>query len=294
VLDLKLDRAPATPKDAATILLIRDGGANNVELFCVERSKQSRFLGGAIVFPGGKVDATDAAEEWKALTTAPRPLRSSAEPFARDDEHLRTLTIAACRETLEEATLLHLVGDGARPTDAEIVDLRRRLTTAPDALRGFLRERGLRLDLEALHPLSRWVTPEAEGRRYDTRFFVAIAPVGQSGAHDEHETMASFWATPVDVLRRWDAGEVALAPPTHRTLALLAQAKTTADVLALATESCLDPICPRLIPHKEGATETLALTLPGDREHEVRERRIDGPSRYVLRGERWRPEDMPV
>ena len=294
VLDLKLDREAVPPKDAATIILVRNATGGGVEVFCVERSKQSRFLGGAIVFPGGKLDASDASEEWAPLVTGVRaPARPGEVPFTNDEAHLRAIAIAACRETLEEAAMLHVTGAPNRVTQDELFALRTRLAADGSALRGFLVERNLRLDLEALHPLARWVTPVAEARRYDARFFVAVAPDGQVGAHDEHETMASFWATPAEVLRRWEAGEVQVAPPTHRTLALLASCTSTDGVLALAAQSCLDPICPRVVQQKEGEQQTLALTLPGDPEHDVRERRVPGPSRYVLRGERWVAEDAP-
>lgn len=299
MLDLKLDRAAAPPKDAATIVLVRDVAAGRgVELFCVERSKQSRFLGGAIVFPGGKLDASDASGEWATLVTDARaPVRPPAVPFTNDADHLRALAIAACRETLEEAAMLHVAGASRGVTQDDLFALRARLASDPGALRAFLLEAGLRLDLQALHPLARWVTPEAEARRYDARFFVAVAPPGQTGAHDEHETMASFWASPAEVLRRWEAGEVQVAPPTHCTLALLASCTTTDAVLELAAGSCLDPICPRLVRaaprDAAGADETLALALPGDPEHEVREPRVPGPSRYVLRGDRWLAEDAP-
>jgi 8-oxo-dGTP pyrophosphatase MutT (NUDIX family) len=297
VLDLKLDRAKTVPKDAATIVLVRD--AAGLELFCVERSKQSRFLGGAIVFPGGKLDVADALEDWASRTTAPyapSPSRASSTPFATDEAHLRALAVAACRETLEEAAMLHVhrsLRSRFAPTDQELLALRERMKTEPAALRSFLSERSLLLDLGALHPLSRWVTPEAESRRYDARFFVAVAPPDQAGTHDDHETTASFWASPEEILRRWEAGEVQVAPPTHRTLMLLASCKTTQDVLALADASCLDPICPRLVRQTTDTLETLALALPGDPEHEVQARRIDGPSRYVLRGDRWLAEDAP-
>jgi 8-oxo-dGTP pyrophosphatase MutT (NUDIX family) len=290
VLDLKLDRPATPPKDAATVVLVRDG-VGGIEIFCVERSKQSRFLGGAIVFPGGKLDASDGSDEWAALATAPRTPRPGKEPFATDEKHLRALAIAACRETLEEAAILHVCG--GRVSQDELFELRAELAHAPAALREFLARRALRLHLEALHPLARWVTPVAESRRYDARFFVAVAPAGLRGAHDEHETMASFWATPAEVLRRWEAGEVQVAPPTHRTIALLSTCSTAADVLALAAQSCLDPVCPRLVQQTEGASVTLALTLPGDPEHDVAETRVPGPSRYVLRGDRWLAEDAP-
>lgn len=280
MLDLKLDREGVPPKDAATLILVRDAAASGIEVFCVERNKKSRFLGGAIVFPGGKVDAGDSAPEWDAVTTAPR------------DPALRAHAIAACRESLEEAAILPL--DGGALSDAELSDLRKRHADDAAALRAFLGERDLRLDLGALHVFARWVTPAAENRRYDTRFFVAVAPPGQSGAHDETETTASFWASPAEVLRRFQAGEVQLAPPTHRTLALLAECNRPADVLALAARACLDPICPKLVPHKDAQGETLALVLPGDPEHDVREPRVPGGSRYVLRGERWQSEDAPA
>lgn len=282
MLDLKLDRNEGvTPREAATLVLVRDAASGDaVEVFCVERNKKSGFLGGAIVFPGGKVDAADAAPEWDAVVASPH------------DATLRAHAIAACRESLEEAGILPVCGGAL--DDAELATLRKQHAEGADALRAFLGERGLRLDLAALHVFARWVTPVAESRRYDTRFFVCVAPPGQSGAHDESETTASFWATPAEVLRRFEAGEVQLAPPTHRTLELMAACARAADVVALATGACLDPVCPRLVPHKDAQGETLALVLPGDPEHDVRESRVPGRSRYVLRGERWRSEDAPA
>ena len=152
-----------------------------------------------------------------------------------------------------------------------------------------LRARGLRLDLGALRVFARWVTPTAESRRFDTRFVMAAAPAGQPGAHDERETVSSFWASPAVVLARFDAGEVQLAPPTHRTLDLLSRCATAEDALAWCDTQNLDPICPRLVPHGD----TMALALPGDPEHDVREARVAGTSRFVLRGDRWLPEPPP-
>ncbi|MBX3229249.1 MAG: hypothetical protein KIT84_18490 [Labilithrix sp.] len=271
MLDLKMDRDAVAPKDAATVVLVRDGEAG-LEVFIVERSKASKFMGGAIVFPGGKVDAADADAAWAPL------VRGDA------DAH----RIAACRETLEEACILHT----SEPLDdATLAALRARLAADPGALRAFLAERGLKLDLAALHPLSRWITPTAEARRFDARFFVAIAPPGQAGAHDAYETVRSFWATPAEVLRRWEAAEVQMAPPTHATIALLATVTRAADAIATAAEASLEPVCPKLVPQGD----TLALVLPGDPEHEVKERRLRVPdaTRYVLRGERWVPADAP-
>ncbi|MDB4944488.1 MAG: putative NUDIX/MutT-family hydrolase [Labilithrix sp.] len=291
MLDLKADREPVAPKDAATLVLVREGASGGIEIFCVERNKKSRFMGGAIVFPGGKLDPSDVLAEWTPLTTPPNiPVRGTV-PFTSNDAHYRSLAIAAARETLEEAAILPVTGGTLG--DEQLIALRKELATNPDALRAYLGKKGLRLDLAALHPMSRWVTPTAESRRFDARFFVAVAPENQAGAHDEHETMASFWASPAEILGRYDAGEVTLMPPTHRTIALLGDCATIRDVLAFVASSNLDPICPRLVTQREAAGETMALVLPGDPEHDVKTPRIAGPSRYVLRGERWIAEDAP-
>jgi len=245
-----------------------------MEVFCVERHPKSGFLGGAVVFPGGKVDPGDANDEWALVVNG------------GDDD--RALRIAACREALEEAAILPLSGGSVAHDD--LLLLRARLERKEGSLIAFLREHALRLDLRALHPFARWITPVAEARRYDTRFYLATLPPGQQGAHDEHETTSSFWARPADVIARWEAGKVALAPPTHRTLEILARATTSTEAIALAAAACKDPICP-IVTMQEGS---VALVLPGDPEHTVRESRVPGRSRYVLRGDKFVPEDPPA
>jgi 8-oxo-dGTP pyrophosphatase MutT (NUDIX family) len=280
LLDLDASRTPITPLDAATLVLLRDdpGGP---QVFCVERNRNSRFMGGALVFPGGKIDAADRDPAW-------RPLLQDAHPrlhwLAEDDELRRALAVAACRESLEEAAILPVTG--ALSHD-DAVTMRQTLTRGSQELRDALAARGLSIDLGSLVPFARWVTPAAEARRFDTRFFMLRTPAGQDGAHDDHETMASFWATPQDILGRWEAREVQLAPPTHRTLQWLSAYATVDAALGAAEHVRLDPICPALIDY-DG---TIALTLPGDRDHPQADPIIDGASRYVLREEQWRPED---
>jgi 8-oxo-dGTP pyrophosphatase MutT (NUDIX family) len=271
-LDLDPTREEVPPRDAATIIVVRDA-PSGMEVFCVERHPKSGFLGGAVVFPGGKVDPGDASDEWSSVVSG------------GDDD--RAMRIAACREALEEAAILPLSGGSVAHDD--LLVLRARLERKEGSLIAFLRERALSLDLGALHPFARWITPVAEARRYDTRFYLAMLPPNQQGAHDEHETTSSFWARPSDVIARWDAGKVALAPPTHRTLEILAQVTTSAEAIALAAAASKEPICP-LVTTQDG---TVALVLPGDPEHDVREARVPGRSRYVLRGDKFVPEDAP-
>jgi len=281
MLDLDSARDGAPPRDAATLVLLRD--ASDVEVFCVERNKKSRFLGGAIVFPGGRVEDDDRDPSWRDLA------RDAPDAEAERDA-LRAFRVAACRETLEEAAILLAT---STVSDDDARDLRAKLAADPRALRAFLSARRTSLDLAALVPFSRWITPRAESRRFDARFFVARAPEGQRGAHDMTETMASFWASPKELLARFERSEIQLAPPTHRTLEVLAQYNDVASALDGARGASLDPICPELVQHGS----TLALVLPGDPAHSIREARgaslFGGRSRYVLRGEHWLPERAP-
>src|SRR5580704_10521111 len=98
MLDFDVNRSGVVPRDAATLIVLRDGEAGRgVEVFCVERHRKSGFLGGAVVFPGGKVDPDDASAEWDSAV-------------AGGDAEDRAQRIAGCREALEEAAILPLVG----------------------------------------------------------------------------------------------------------------------------------------------------------------------------------------
>lgn len=281
LLDFDQNRTSPTPRDAATVIVFREGGGG-LEVFCVLRHARSSFLGGALVFPGGKVDPADAAEGWAARATAP-PARAAG--FAGDAACARTLAVAACRETLEEGAILPTDGP---LSDAEIGTILGELA-AGAGLDEALARRGLRLALGSLVPWARWVTPEAEARRFDARFFLLPLPDGQVGRHDNRETTMSFWAKPAEVLDRAARGEFFLAPPTSRTLELLAAAPDVHAALGLAERQCLDPICPRFVPG-----DPPYLALPGDPSHEIRERRTAGPTRYVLRDGRFLSEDAPA
>ncbi|MEZ4440282.1 MAG: hypothetical protein R3B72_14390 [Polyangiaceae bacterium] len=268
------DRAATRPRDAATLLVLRDGAplrgeAGGLELFCVRRHAKSAFMGGVVVFPGGKLDDADRDPALARLTTGAPP---RSEIFAAPEAPGLALAICACREALEEATLLP-----AEPRIADPDPLRRRLAEGT-SFAELLRAEGLTLATADLAPFARWVTPEAEARRYDARFFLARAPDGQPGRHDDHETVSSLWASPQRLLQAFDSGDIQLAPPTTRCLELLATVTTVEAALALAAEQSLLPICPQLVPGDE-----LVLALPGDPAHDVAEARVAGSTRFVLR-----------
>ncbi|HWL85058.1 MAG TPA: hypothetical protein VNO21_04615 [Polyangiaceae bacterium] len=278
------------PVDAATLIFLRDT-PDGIVAFFVQRSPHARFMGGHLVFPGGRVDDPDRTPDWLPLCSPLFPVPAPDLSPPDDETTWRALGIAACREALEESALLPATGKSL--THTALLELRRRLDEEKIAFRDLILASGLRIDLASLHPLSRWVTPKNQSTRFDTRFFVTRALPGQEGAHDEHETVASFWATPREVLDRHEAKSIQLAPPTHRTLEILSKAHSVDEVFAYAARASLSIICPELVPHADDRGEALALTLPGDPEHSVSEVRIEGTSRYVLREGFWRPASPP-
>ncbi|HRI70579.1 MAG TPA: hypothetical protein PK156_40385 [Polyangium sp.] len=279
MLEFDPNRKITPPKEAATVVIIRDG-ADGLEVFCVRRHAQSAFMGGALVFPGGKLDAKDQDPRWFDRTT---PVDPRSTIFSSDTGHAIALAVAACRETLEEGRIL--------PTLPNVDDtvLEKLLQEAQnEGLLETLIRREIKLDLACLAPFARWVTPEAESRRFDARFYLLPLPNGQIGKHDEHETTLSLWATPQRILDAAAEGRFFLAPPTARTLELLASERNVHSAFQLAARQTLLPVCPEFV-----AENPPFVALPGDPAHSIHEKRVDGPTRYVLRDGRFVSEDPP-
>lgn len=271
---------PIPPRDAATVVVVRDG-PHGLELFCVERHRKSGFMGGALVFPGGKVDASDHADSWCALTT---PLRDRSLQLADSESAARAFAIAALREALEEAAILPVTG-GTLGAQA-VRDLRQLLLGGEPtrSLESALRAMGRGLDTSRLEGLSRWVTPVIEPKRFDTRFYLLEMPEDQVGEHDNHETTRSLWSSPADILARWERGEVLLAPPTSWTISLFVGAESVESAFEIARSQPLGRIEP-IVTNDEGEP---VVVLPGDPLHP--ESAIFGPevpTRFTLQNGRF-------
>jgi 8-oxo-dGTP pyrophosphatase MutT (NUDIX family) len=272
MLDFDPNRVPVAPRAAATVILLRDIG-KDLEVCVMQRSNESSFMGGAVVFPGGRVEPSDATWAGHVIAATGR----------WSDEEGNAARVAACREALEEVGIVLTAGDA--PSSATIAALR--ACTTAESLKQAMAENGLAFDLSALHPLSRWVTPEAEKRRFDARFFLARAPRGQEGSIDAKEATRVFWATPTSLLDDFEKGAIALFPPTHRTLEGLSEVRTVEQAFELAARGTLAIVCPRFVVDAGNPV----LALPGDPLHEVKERLIAGPSRYTLRDAKWVSSD---
>jgi 8-oxo-dGTP pyrophosphatase MutT (NUDIX family) len=270
---------PAAP--SATVVLLRDA-ADDLEVFLLRRHGQSDVLGGAYVFPGGKVDREDA--EWAdRLDRSVYSLHAALGEPELAPEQAAGLFVTAIREVFEETGLLF-----ADVTPAQAREAWAALREGPgfDELLGPL---GLRLLAGALHPWARWITPKLSSvvrKRFDTRFFVAAVPPGQEPRHDEHEATESLWLTPRIALRQYWDGAIELAPPQIMSLTHLARHRCVASVFAAA--DARPPPCIR--PEPRDADGSRVLCYPGDPWHPERAQVLPGPTRLTWRNKRFEPD----
>lgn len=209
-----------TAEDAATVLLLSDSPAG-IEVFMLERHLDSDFVGGAYVFPGGKVDDED-----RRLPASLTVGSAGAALAAAVGQGLaRALTVAAIRETFEECGVLLATVDGAplpssRLDDPSFLEARGRMTerNSPWDWTPWLEKEHVQLDLDALIWWSWWVTPVGVHRRFDTKFFLARLPEGHAPGHDDVETTDSTWITPAGALEAARAGRATIILPTRKNL----------------------------------------------------------------------------
>ncbi len=169
------------------------------------------------VFPGGRVDAADADPSIQARSVVSP--EAAAEALGGDLSPTEALAayVAAIREAFEEVGIL--LAD--HRADVDLVAARRRLLAAPDAFPSLAEELDLRLRTDGLVPLSRWVTPPILERRFDARFFAALAPKGVEASLVGAEVAAHAWHRPVDALASMARDELAMWLPTSTTLVQL-------------------------------------------------------------------------
>jgi len=276
-------RAPAQPRDAATVMLLRpvlhedlerdaagqpaaapsatSPAHSGLEVYMLRRQSSMKFAPGAFVFPGGSVDARDADEQ--VAWAGPDP-GEWGQVFDAPPELACALVCAAVRETFEESGVL-LAGPSA---DAVVAD-----TTGPDweadrqslldrslSLAEMLARRGLVLRSDLLRPWSRWITPVIEERRFDARFFAAALPPQQRTRDVGGEAAAVAWMAPGDAIAMGRRKEIVLWPPTAVTLAELAACP---DVAAALAPRQVRPV----LPEASVAEGAVWLTLPAELEY---------------------------
>lgn len=239
--------------------------AAGFEVFMVGRPPTGTFSS-ALVFPGGKVSEGDSAPDLLACCDG------VVELEARDAAH----RVGAVREAFEEAGILlaRRGGHWLASARAEAFAEERRAVAADTlAFDRFLAAEGLRLALDALVPFAHWITPAAMRRRFDTRFFVALAPTGQEGMHAGGELVSSGWFAPMDALKMGASGSAKLMFPTRMNLLRLLESPTAEAALDAARRQRIVPIEP-VITERDGK---LYSTIPAAAGYPGTEHLLDGP-----------------
>jgi 8-oxo-dGTP pyrophosphatase MutT (NUDIX family) len=235
---------------AATLIVVREVANGPPELLMVERAEGMAFAAGAMVFPGGRIDAAD---------------RALAQELAID-----AAAVAALRETIEETAVP--VALSPLPGAQIALELQRKLVADED-FGGLLRQAGLGLDAGALTPFARWVPRFHAVRRFDTLFFVARCPTGDWLPRViEGECAGAEWIAAREVLEREKRGEARLIFPTRRTLERLAQHGSFDQIRADALAHSIEPISPWV---EERAGEKF-VTIPAHLGFPVTRERLDG------------------
>lgn len=283
-MELVLDTIDTPPLDSASVVLLRQG-PSGLEVLLMRRHHASRVLGGAYVFPGGKLDREDQLPQALAgLSEPPERLRQRLGEADVAPARAAGLFMAALREAFEECGVLLGAGPhGAGHTPA----LRQALAHLPWSQA--LAHCDLRLDTGALWPWSRWVTPRQPSvttQRFDTRFFLAALDPAQEARHDDHETTDSLWRTPALALQDYVAQRIDLAPPQIMSLLELAAHTTVQGALQEARARAPLHIAPE--PFDEGGRRTICY--PGDPRHSLRGPRLRGPTRLRFEAGRFVPE----
>jgi 8-oxo-dGTP pyrophosphatase MutT (NUDIX family) len=254
-------KAEVKPLPAATVTLVRDA-PRGLEVLMLQRSQSLAFMPGVYVFPGGALDRGDDAPELHALCAgqddgaASRALRVARGGLA--------YWVAAIREAFEEAGILlaYDASGGYVSFSGAAADRFRAHRKALDRNHGafatLARSEGLRLATDRLLYFGHWITPVGVPRRFDTRFFLAVAPEGQEAQHDNHETIAHAWVQPREALDLCAREMLNMRMPTIKTLERFAACSTAAELIAAISSS------PEVQVRLPRITRDGRSVLPGD------------------------------
>lgn len=266
----------AIPKKATTIILLREKKPEGFEVFLLKRHEKSSFMAGNFVYPGGRVDREDGHPEilskckGMTLEEAHHILRGMVSP-----EESFAHWVAGIRELFEEAGVLLAYDRLGSPfviknqiEQERFLNYRNLLQKGKLSLLQIAREGEILFALDKLHYYAHWITPEAFSERFNTRFFLALHPVGQEANYDQKETTAGIWITPQKALEENLKGEVILSPPTVKTLEDLSRFKSMDDLFNSLKNREIYPILPFLTKISSGPV----IIFPWDPEYEIFQR----------------------
>jgi 8-oxo-dGTP pyrophosphatase MutT (NUDIX family) len=257
------------PIPSSTILMLRAEDAP-CEVLMVERHYQIDFASGALVFPGGKLSKEDHDPSWSDHV--------DAAPGASDD----AFRIGAIREAFEESGLLlarhrRARGVGGGLIEAEALEAaiphRAQVAAGEASFLGLVRDLDLVLALDLLTPFAHWVTPKGVPKRFDTWFYLAVAPSAQIAVCDGSEAVEACWIAPRDALAAAESGARKIIFPTRMNLEMLATADTVDAALTQARRRKIVRVEPEIVREESGA---LVLTLPAEAGYPVTREPLEG------------------
>jgi len=298
-----LNATPPTPSPAATVLLLRTTN-DGVEVLMQRRGDALAFMGGMWVYPGGRHEPADWSEKLlsrvrstpgHAVATMKTP---AGDPLPGDVA--LGLHVTACRETFEECgVLLASDAEGRACFEAatwpDFESRRHQVATDAASFGDLLRDLALYLDVSRLVYWSHWITPAAEKRRFDTRFFAVEVPGSIATAATDQESSEQRWMRPDDALGESRQGRLAAAPPTIFTLEDLADAIAAHGRVSRLLEAergrATPPICPVMTRTQNG----IEVRMPWDPDYEpgpgnVLERPAAYPAHFARRASLVRVE----
>ena len=223
---------PAPARPAATVVLMRDAD-EGVEVLLLKRVHSAGFVPGAYVFPGGRVDAEDA-DPVVMSRTASLSMEGAAERMGLRDASPPAAASSSVREVRDRLL------DGACSFAQALEDL--------DVL----------IDDAVMEYIGHWITPIAEPRRYDARFFAAAVAPGSEPAIHTAEMLEAIWITPAGALKRTAEGSLPMVFPTIKTLESLTDFGTTSEILKEFRRRSIPSVLPRLIRTRDG----IGLRIP--------------------------------
>lgn len=272
----------SVPRHAATMLLLRETHGQT-EVLMVRRHADLAFMGGLWVFPGGALNPADTSDA--ALDrlvghddiSCRRMRTAQGEPLSARE--CLGLAVAACRETFEETGILLARYDDGRPCDeamaARLHAQRALVVEKPALFIDLLAREQLHPDVGCLVYWAHWITPSSAPRRFDTRFFIVMAPASQAVTADTRETVESAWMRPADLIAAAQRGEMPIAHATLCNLedlqAALMRHGSLGALLAGEAARIVTPIVPKIL-REDGRT---IIVLPWDASY------VDAPGEGV-------------
>jgi 8-oxo-dGTP pyrophosphatase MutT (NUDIX family) len=262
---------PARP--AATVALVRDG-AQGLEVLMMVRPMAAEFAPRALVFPGGRIDDADGDPGWMQVFELDAAAQARIAEDGQDEGQPGALAfrVGAIREMFEETAIV--IGSAIPPDPEWAESARGRVHNGEVSFLAMVREAGLRLRPAELVYFARWVTPESQPKRYDTRFYAAGVPGGQTPSAAPGEVESVTWISPQEALANADDAEAYVMPPTRAALEKLARfGDVAAAVPGMYELRDTRPVLPRIV--RTGADgkagPDIQVVLPGDPGYEAAE-----------------------